>query len=57
MATSFVDFTDLFRILADIEFTDEKNVDSKKLIVEKILDACANSIFINKKNISKYSAV
>ena len=57
MATSVVDFTDLFRILADIEFTDEKNVDSQKLIVEKILDACANSIFINKKNIPKYSAV
>jgi hypothetical protein len=57
MASSFVDFTDVFRILADVEFLNENNIDSQNIILEKILDACANSIFINKKDTPKYSAI
>ena len=55
MATSFVDFTDLFRILADIEIESNNIVDKNNLVLENILNICANSIFLRKKDVPKYS--
>ena len=55
MAASFVDFTDLFRILADIEIESNNIVDKNNLVLENILNICANSIFLRKKDVPKYS--
>ena len=53
MATSYVDFNDLFRLLAEVDFVSEKLNNNK--MVENILDICANSVFLRKKDIPKYS--
>ena len=55
MASSFVDFTDLFRNLADIEFVSESYLEKNNIVLENILNLCANSVFLRKKDVPKYS--
>lgn len=55
MASSFVDFTDLFRNLADIEFVSESCLEKNNIVLENILNLCANSVFLRKKDVPKYS--
>ena len=38
MASSFVDFTDLFRNLADIEFVSESYLEKNNIVLENILN-------------------
>jgi hypothetical protein len=55
MAASFVDFTDFFRNLADIEFASDNF--HNDIFLEKILSLCANSVFLRKKDVPKYSPI
>ena len=55
MASSFVDFTDLFRNFADIEFVSDNYETQNNIVLEKILSLCANSVFLRKKDVPKYS--